>query len=62
MTGGDAGHELRNRARDALELHNGDIKRATAMISYLITRRVYLLDAMVSDYLTRVRESVDGNG
>jgi hypothetical protein len=40
-------------AREALEIHDGDLAGAGRMVSYIITRRTYLLDALVLDYLRR---------
>jgi hypothetical protein len=41
-------------AREALNLHDGDLAGAGRMVNYIITRRTYLLDALVLDYLRRV--------
>jgi hypothetical protein len=44
-------------AREALALHDGDLVGAGRMVSYIITRRTYLLDALVADYLARIQEN-----
>ena len=44
-------------AREALELHDGDLVGAGRMVSYIITRRSYLLAALVLDYLARIQEN-----
>jgi hypothetical protein len=42
-------------AREALEIHDGDLVGATRMMAYIVARRTYLLDALVLDYLARVQ-------